>query len=196
MKLILVGRVAGGFGVRGEIRISTYTQDPLALLRYRELKHEDGSPALVLQTARATKDGIIARAPEVATKEAADALRGLRLYVAREALPPVEDEDEFYLTDLIGLEAVTPEGISLGRVKAVHDFGAGDILELDQGGGRPTRYHPFTRLAVPEVRLAEGKLIAVPPTEDNSGDKPTSDGPTSDGPPSDGPSDVETPQAE
>jgi 16S rRNA processing protein RimM len=190
-KLILVGRVAGGFGVRGEIRISTYTQDPLALLRFRELKREDGSVGLTLQTARATKDGIIARAPEVATKEEADALRGLRLFVPREALPPVEDEDEFYQTDLIGLQAVTPEGVVLGRVKAVHDFGAGDILELDQGGGRPTRYFPFTREAVPEVRLAEGKLIAVPPTEDNSGDRPSSDEPTSDEP-----SDAETPQAE
>ncbi|MGC1302938.1 MAG: ribosome maturation factor RimM [Caulobacteraceae bacterium] len=165
MKLVLVGRVAGGFGVRGEIRISTYTEDPLALLRYRDLRREDGSPALVLQSARATKDGIVARAPEVATKEAADALRGLRLYVPRETLPAVEDEDEFYHADLIGLEAVSPDGASLGRVKAVHDFGAGDILELDPGGGRPTRYLPFTRDAVPEVHLVQGRLIAIPPTE-------------------------------
>jgi 16S rRNA processing protein RimM len=186
MKLILVGRVAGGFGVRGEIRITTYTQDPLALLRFRELKREDGSVGLTLQTARATKDGVVARAPEVATKEEADALRGLRLYVPREALPPVEDEDEFYHTDLIGLSAVTPEGVTLGRVKAIHDFGAGDILELDPGGGRPTRYLPFTRATVPEVRVAEGKLIAIPPAEDNSGDKPSDAEP----------SDAETPQAE
>jgi 16S rRNA processing protein RimM len=185
MKLILVGRVAGGFGVRGEIRIATYTQDPLALLRYRDLKREDGSPALVLQSARAAKDGIVARVAEIATKEAADALRGLRLYVPREALPAVEDEDEFYHADLIGLEAVTPEGVTLGRVKAVHDFGAGDILELDPGGGRATRYLPFTRAAVPEIRIADGRLIAVPPTETEV-----------EGETKGGATDVQTPQAE
>jgi 16S rRNA processing protein RimM len=193
MKLVLVGRVAGGFGVRGEIRITTYTQDPLALLRYKDLKREDGTPALVLQSARATKDGIVARAPEVPTKEAADALRGLRLYVPRESLPPVEDEDEFYQTDLIGLEAVTPDGVKLGRVKAVHDFGAGDILELDQGGGRQTRYLPFTRETVPEVHLAEGRLVAVPPVEIEGGDLGTGEAEDDDG---ENPSDAETPQAE
>ncbi|WP_158912806.1 ribosome maturation factor RimM [Caulobacter sp. S45] len=163
-KLILVGRVSGGFGVRGEIRIATYTEDPLSLLRYRTLLREDGSPALTLQTARATKDGLVGRAAEVDVKEAADALRGLRLYVPRELLPAIEDEDEFYQTDLIGLEAITPEGVSLGRVKAVHDYGAGDILELDPGGGRTSQFLPFTRATVPEIDLAKGRLTAVPPT--------------------------------
>jgi 16S rRNA processing protein RimM len=162
-KLILVGRVAGGFGVRGEVRVTAYTQDPLALLRYKALKREDGSPGLTLQSARAVKGAIIARAKEVATKEAADALRGLRLYVSREALPATEDEDEFYQADLIGLEAVTPDGVTLGRVKAIHDFGAGDILELDPGGGKPTSLLPFTREAVPTVDVAAGRLVAIPP---------------------------------
>jgi 16S rRNA processing protein RimM len=168
-KLVLVGRVAGAFGVRGEVRISTYTEEPLALLRYRELKREDGAPGLTLTAARAAKPGqaeggIIARAAEIATKEDADALRGLRLFVAREALPEPE-EDEFYLADLIGLDAVSPEGEGLGRVKAVHDFGAGDILEIDPGEGRATWYLPFTREAVPEVRIAEQRLLAVRPAE-------------------------------
>ncbi len=161
---VLVGRVAGAFGVRGEVRITAYTEDPLALLRYRVLTREDGSPVLTLQAARAVKGAVIGRATEVSSKEAADALRGLRLYVPRDALPPPE-EDEFYLTDLIGLAAATPDGAPLGQVKAVHNFGAGDVLELDLGRGRPTRLIPFTREAVPEVRLAERRVVVTPPTE-------------------------------
>ena len=163
-KLVLIGRVAGGFGVRGEVRISAYTEDPLALLRYRDLKREDGSPALTLAAARVAKDGVVCRAEEVSTKEEADALRGLRLYVPRDALPEPE-EDEFYLTDLIGLRAETPEGEALGRIKAVHDFGAGDILEIDPGEGRPTFFLPFTRDNVPAVEVAAGRVVAVRPDE-------------------------------
>jgi hypothetical protein len=100
--LILVGRVAGGFGVRGEVRIATYTEDPLTLTKFKALTRQDGSPALTLTTARVAKDGVVARCVGIDTKEAADALRGLRLYVPRSALPE-PDEDEFYLADLIGL---------------------------------------------------------------------------------------------
>jgi 16S rRNA processing protein RimM len=167
-RLILVGRVSGAFGVRGEVRIGTYTEDPMALARYKRLLREDGSPALTITSARPAKGGLIARCPEIATKEAADAMRGLRLHVPREALPEPEDEDEFYLTDLIGLVAETEEGDRLGTVKAVQNFGAGDIIELDPGGGRATIFLPFTRLTVPEVRLSEGRLIVVPPILDDS----------------------------
>ena len=163
-KLVLVGRVSGGFGVRGELRLSTYTEDPLALLRYRDLKREDGSPALTLTTARAAKDGIVCRAEQVSTKEEADALRGLRLYVPRDVLPEPE-EDEFYLADLVGLAALAPERETLGRVKAVHDFGAGDLLEVGAGQGRATFFLPFTHENVPEVDLAAGRLTAVRPEE-------------------------------
>ena len=163
--LILVGRVAGGFGIKGEVRITTYTEDPMALARYRVLLREDGSPALTVASGRVAKDGLIARVPDIADKTQADALRGLRLYVPRSALPEPED-DEFYLTDLIGLAAETAEGEPLGRVKGVHDFGAGDILELDPGEGRATVMIPFTRDAVPEVRIADGKLVVIPPVED------------------------------
>ena len=161
---MLVGRAAGGFGVRGELRISAYTEDPLALLRYRVLRREDGSPVLTLTSGRAAKDGLVCRAEEISTKEEADALRGLRLYVPREALPE-PDEDEFYLADLIGLRAATPEGEPLGAVKAVHDFGAGDVLEIDPGGGRPTFFLPFTRDNVPAVEIGAGRLVAVRPQE-------------------------------
>lgn len=161
--LILVGRVAGAFGVKGEIRITSYTAEPDALLAYRDLKREDGRPALTLATARPTKGGVIARAAEVETREQAEALRGLRLYVPRAALPEPE-ADEFYVTDLVGLAVETPGGEHLGTVKAVQDFGAGDLLEVQPPTG-PSWYLPFTRDAVPEVRLADGKLVAVRPEE-------------------------------
>jgi 16S rRNA processing protein RimM len=162
-KLVLIGRVAGAFGVKGEVRISAYTETPLALLQYRDLKREDGSPALTLISGRAAKSDFIGTVREVATKEEADALRGLRLFVARAAMPEPE-EDEFYLADLIGMAVVDPAGQALGTVKAVHDFGAGDILEIAPPRGA-TWYLPFTRAAVPQVDVAGGKLVADRPGE-------------------------------
>ena len=169
-KLILVGRVAGAFGVKGEIKLSAYTADPLALLHYKTLRGEDGAVVLTLTAARAGKPGsggaeVIARAAEAPTREDAERLKGLRLHVRRDELPPPEDEDEFYLADLVGLAAVTQDGEPAGRVKAVHDFGAGDILELDPGAGRATVLHPFTKAAVPTVDLAGGRIVIVPPVE-------------------------------
>ena len=164
-RLILIGRVAGAFGVRGEIRITAYGEDPMALLAYRTLKREDGSPALTLTSGRPGKGGLMARAEGVESKEAADALKGLRLFVPRSVLPE-PDEDEFYLTDLIGLRAVSPSGEPVGRVKAVHDFGAGDVLEIEPDGGGATWFLPFTLSAVPEVRIAEGVLVADGPNEE------------------------------
>ena len=162
-KLVLVGRVAGAFGVRGEVRISAYTAAPEALLGYRDLLREDGSPGLILSAGRPHKDGVVCRCPQVETKEQADALRGLRLFVPREALPE-PDEDEFYLTDLIGLAVVTPEGTTLGKVKAVQNFGAGDLLEIDAGRGQ-TWHLPFTRECVPEVDITGSRITAVRPAE-------------------------------
>jgi 16S rRNA processing protein RimM len=143
----------------------------MALLGYRDLLTEDGAPALSLQSARPVKDGIIVRTPQVTTKEAADALRGTRLFIPREALPEPDEEDDYYVTDLIGLAARSPEGERMGKVKWVHDYGAGDILEIDPGNGRSTWMQPFTREAVPEVKIAEGYVVLVrlPETGDEQG---------------------------
>lgn len=162
-RLIQVARVAGAFGVRGEIRITTFTEDPMALPGYGTLLREDGQPALTLSAARPAKGGLVARAREVATREAAEALRGLRLFITRDSLPP-PDEDEFYLADLVGLAVETPQGETLGQVKSVQDFGAGDLLEIQPPAGA-SWWLPFTRENVPEVKIAEGRLIAVPPEE-------------------------------
>jgi 16S rRNA processing protein RimM len=163
-RLILVGRVAGAFGVRGELRITSYTEEPLALLEYKTLLREDGTAALTLTSGRAAKDGVIARAAEVPTREEAEGLKGLKLHVRRDALP-MPEEDEFYLADLIGLLVVSPEGERLGEVKSVQNYRAGDLLEIDPGEGRPTWMLPFTREAVPEVDVSARRLVGVVPRE-------------------------------
>ncbi len=162
-RLLQVARVAGAFGVRGEIRITTFTEDPLALAAYKVLTREDGSPGLTITTARAVKGAVIARALGIDTRDQAEALRGLKLFIAREALP-APDEDEFYHADLIGLSIETTAGEPMGKVKTIQDFGAGDLIEVQPPMGA-SWWLPFTREAVPEVRLAEGKLIAVRPAE-------------------------------
>lgn len=163
-KLILVAQVAGGFGVRGEVRVTAYTADPMALMSYGVLLRADGSPGLTLTSARPDKSGVVGRAKEIATKEQADALRGLKLHIPRDRLP-TPDEDEFYLADLIGVEARGPDGVVIGRVKAVQNFGADDMLEIIPALGGPTWYLPFTKDAVPELHLADGWVVAVRPNE-------------------------------
>ena len=163
MNLILVGRVAGAFGVKGEVRITSYTAEPLALLDYKFLSRADGSSALTLTSGRAAKGGVVVRAREVETREQAEALRGLELFLPREALPEPA-EDEYYVADLIGLDVVSPEGAPIGRIKDVRDFGAGDLLEIQPPEG-PSWWLPFTREAVPQVRLAERTVVANPPAE-------------------------------
>ncbi len=160
--LIFVAQVGAAHGVRGEVKVTTFTADPMALAQYKTLLRQDGSPALTILSARPTKGGIVARLKGVADRNAAEALRGLKLHIQRDALPEPE-EDEFYLADLIGLTVETADGELLGKVKTVHDFGAGDLLEIQPRTGA-SWWLPFTREAVPEVRIAEGKLIAAPPS--------------------------------
>lgn len=164
IKLILVGQVAGGFGVRGEVRITAYTADPLALTAYGPLLRADGSPALTVTAARLSKDGLVGRVREVETREQADALRNLKLYVPRDRFPEPEP-DEFYLADLVGLEARDPTGAVLGTVRAVRNFGADDMLEIDPAAGGQSWYLPFTKEAVPELYLADGWMLAIRPDE-------------------------------
>jgi 16S rRNA processing protein RimM len=163
-RLVLVARVAGAFGVKGELRIRTFTENPLSLLQYRHLQRADGSPALTLISARSFKDGVIGRAREAETKEAADALKGLDLYAPRSALPP-PGEDEFYLTDLIGLRAETPDGAALGHIKAVPNFGAGDVLEIQPPGRGKSWLVAFTRESAPEIDITGGRIVIVRPPE-------------------------------
>jgi 16S rRNA processing protein RimM len=166
-KLVLVGQVGGAFGVRGEVKITAFTGDAMALVGYSPLLKADGSVGLTLTGARPDKKGVVARAREITTKEQADALRGLKLFVPRERLPE-PDEDEFYLTDLIGLEVRDADGTVLGRVRSVPNFGAGDLLEVAPAVGGQTWYLAFTRDTVPELHIADGWLMAAPPAEDET----------------------------
>ena len=159
--LIFVAQVGAAHGVRGEVRVTTFTADPMALAAYKTLMRQDGSPALTIASARPAKGGLVARLKGVDDRNAAEALRGLKLYISRDSLPEPE-EDEFYLADLIGLSVETAEGELLGKVKTVQDFGAGDLLEIQPRAGA-TWWLPFTREAVPQVLIAQGKLIAAPP---------------------------------
>ena len=167
-RLILVGHAAGAFGVRGELKISAHTADPLSLIAYSPLLDETGAVALTLQGGRAVKGALITRAREVATREEAQALRGLRLYIERIALP-APAEDEYYLADLIGLAVRAPDGESLGEVRSVANFGAGDLLEIAPADGAPPWWSPFTREAVPEVNIAEGWVVVVRSAETDGG---------------------------
>ena len=159
---IVVAAVVGAFGVRGEVRLKAFTAEPEAVAGYGPLEAEDGR-RFELTILRPIKGGLAVRLSGVTTKEAADALRGTRLTVPRERLPALPDE-EFYHADLIGLAVHDPGGVEIGRVKAVLDFGAGDILELHLTRGG-TALLPFTRAEVPTVDLAAGRLVADPPED-------------------------------
>jgi 16S rRNA processing protein RimM len=161
-RLILVGRVTGVHGVRGELKIAAFTATPEALLDYRDLRRGDGTPAIKLTSGRPAKAGLVVRAKGVETRDQAEALRGLELYVARDALP-TPDDDEFYLTDLIGLEARDTTGAAVGRIRTVENFGAGDLLEIEPVGGGASWWLPFTREAVPDVDIGGGWVVVTAP---------------------------------
>ncbi|MET0170142.1 MAG: ribosome maturation factor RimM [Aliihoeflea sp.] len=153
---VLMAVIGAPHGVRGEVRVKTFTGDPLALGDYGPLFDAAGKSYTILDL-RPSKTVVVAKIKEVPTREAAEAANGTELFVARAALPDDLDEDEFYQTDLIGLAAVDEAGARLGTVKAMHDFGAGDILELNLASGG-TVLIPFTRAAVPRVSIAEGRI--------------------------------------
>ena len=158
---ICVGAIAGAFGVAGEARIKSFCADPEAIADYAPLTLEDGRE-LTLKLGRPIKGGYAARLGGVSTREQAEALRGQRLYAPRDRLPSLPD-DEFYHADLIGLAVADTGGQVLGRIRAIHDHGAGDLLEVAGPGIRDSVMLPFTRAAVPTVDLAAGRVIADPP---------------------------------
>lgn len=161
---IAVGRFGAPHGVRGEIRIKSYTADPLAIAGYRELQDRSGARKFRITNARHVKDDIlVARVAGCADRTAVEALVNEELFIARAQLPAPE-EDEFYLNDLIGLEARLRDGTRYGRIANVHNFGAGDILEIDTGAAE-TAMLPFTKVAVPEVYMEAGYIVVDPPAE-------------------------------
>ncbi|MCG6857735.1 MAG: ribosome maturation factor RimM [Salaquimonas sp.] len=162
-KRILVGRFGAPHGVRGEIRLKSFTDDPEAIAGYETLATGDGAPVEILSL-RPQKEMLVVRLKGCDSREAAQALNGVELYIDRSELPETEDEDEFYLADLIGLEARAPDGETIGKVIAVENFGAGDIIEIKPVKG-PAFMIAFTRESVPEIDLDAGYLVLVRPPE-------------------------------
>jgi 16S rRNA processing protein RimM len=160
-KRVCVGAVAGAHGVRGAVKIKSFTAAPEDVARYGPLEDETGKRQFSLRLIGNGKGVLIGHLSGIADREQAEASRGLRLYLPRAALPPTE-EDEYYHADLLGLEAVLTDGTLVGTVRAVHDFGAGDTLEIARPEGPPVVV-PFTRAVVPSVDLAAGRLTVDPP---------------------------------
>ncbi|MCU4651301.1 ribosome maturation factor RimM [Roseibacterium sp. SDUM158016] len=159
---VCVGAIAGAFGVRGDVRLKSFCAVAEDLASYGPLSTEDGTRRFDITLTGTVKGGLSARLSGVATKEQADALRGIRLYAPREALPSLPD-DEFYYADLVGLQAFDTGGAPLGRVAAVLNHGAGDILELRGAPLKGSVLVPFTNAIVPTVDLAAGRLVIDPP---------------------------------
>ncbi|MBB3772244.1 16S rRNA processing protein RimM [Angulomicrobium tetraedrale] len=161
---VMLARIGAPHGVKGEVRLFIFAQDPDALAAYGPLTDESGTRVFRIKTMRPAKEHFVARIEGVDTREQAEALTHTGLHVARSLLPPPDDADDFYHSDLIGLNAMTLEGAPFGKVVAVHDFGAGDILEIVPEGGGKTVMLPFTRAVVPSVDV-KGGLVVVDPGE-------------------------------
>lgn len=161
---VLLAAVTGAHGVSGRVRLKTFTGEPEAVGSYGLLTDESGERTFELKVTGPTKGGVIAQIKGVTKREAAEAMKGQGLYVERAALPENDDEDEFYHADLIGLVAETADGQRLGTVRAIYDFGAGDVLDIKPAKGRG-HLIPFTMDVVPEIHVAEGRIIVALPDE-------------------------------
>ena len=168
---ICVARIGAAHGVRGAVKLWTFTEDPLAVKHYGPLVTKDGARQFEVTHVREAKGHLVATLKGVATREEAERLNGVELYIARDKLPAT-DENEYYHADLIGLAAVNAAGEPLGRVIAIHNFGAGDIIEIAPPNGA-TMLLPFTNAVVPTVDLEGGRAVIELPDE-IEGDDPSS----------------------
>jgi 16S rRNA processing protein RimM len=167
---VCVARIGAAHGVRGAVKLWTFTEDPLAVQGYGPLMTKDGARQFEIAQLRAAKDHLVATFKGIATRNDAERLNGIELYVPREKLPDTDD-GEYYHTDLIGLAAVNAAGEPLGRVIAIHNFGAGDIIEIAPPKGA-TMLLPFTNAVVPNVDIAGGHVVIELP-EEIEGDEPS-----------------------
>jgi 16S rRNA processing protein RimM len=167
---ICIARIGAAHGVRGAVKLWTFTEDPFAVKAYGPLLTKDGARSFEIATAREAKGHLVATLKGVATREDAERLNGIELYIAREKLPAT-DENEYYHADLIGLAAVNAADEPLGRVLAIHNFGAGDIIEIAPPSGS-TMLLPFTNAVVPTVDLANGRVVIELPVEIPGDDEP------------------------
>ena len=169
-KRILLGRIGAAHSMQGEVVVTSFAANALDLAAYGPLTDASGNRQFEIAKLREAGKGLIARLKGIDDRTAAEALRGIELYVARDKLPP-PNNDDFYLADLIGLTAVTAGGLDVGEVIDVPNFGGGDLLEIRPADGGDTFLLPFTRAIVPSIDIAGGKLLVVPPVLDEDGDQ-------------------------
>ncbi len=162
-KQVCIARIGAAHGVRGAVKLWTFTEDPFAVLDYGPLSTKDGARRFEVSNVREAKDHLVATLQGVTTRNDAEKLNGIELYVSREKLPPAED-GEYYHVDLIDLAAVSMDGAPIGRVVAIHNFGAGDVIEIAPPKG-PTLLLPFTDAVVPTVDIAGGRVVIEMPGE-------------------------------
>jgi 16S rRNA processing protein RimM len=161
---ICLGQIGAAHGLRGEVRLHSFTADPPAIARYGPLETDDGR-TFEIESLRPAKDHFVARLVGIHGRNAAELLTNVKLYVPRERLPEPEAGDEFYHADLVGLAVVDRAGRQLGSVVAIHNFGAGDLIELRLNTSDKTELVPFNEATVPEIDLATGRLVVELPAE-------------------------------
>jgi 16S rRNA processing protein RimM len=161
---IRVARIGAAHGVRGEVKLWSFTQEPMAVADYGPLETEDGARRFEIETLRPAKDHLVARIAGIGDRDAAAKLCNLDLFVPRDRLPPIDEDDMFYHADLVGMAALTPEGAPLGNVIAVHNFGAGDLIEIATTAGGEPLLLPFTETVVPKIDTALRQIIVVLPS--------------------------------
>jgi 16S rRNA processing protein RimM len=170
---ICIARIGAAHGVRGAVKLWTFTEDPLAVKAYGPLMTKDGARSFEVASAREAKGHLVATLKGVGSREDAERLNGIELYIARDKLPAT-DENEYYHADLIGLAAVTSANEPLGRVIAIHNFGAGDIIEIAPPHGA-TMLLPFTNAVVPSVDIKSGRVVIELPKEIDGDDPNAAD---------------------
>jgi 16S rRNA processing protein RimM len=168
---LLMGRIGAAHGIKGEVRIQSFTEDPLALAGYGPLATSKPGLIVEIEAARISGTVLVARLKGIADRTAAEKLNGIELLLDRSKLPATGDEDDFYHADLIGLEARLPDGKVIGAVHAMPNFGAGDLIEIRDPRSGDTYLYPFTKAAVPEIHLKDGYLVIDPPTEADLGEE-------------------------
>ena len=156
---ICVAQIGAPHGVRGEVKLWPFTADPLSVGSYGPLESEDGAVRFEIEALRAAKDHLVVRLKGVTDRDAAERLTNTKLFVARERLPTTEADDEFYHADLIGLAVVDTAGNVLGSVAAIHNFGAGDLIDVKPAQGASTVLLPFTEATVPVVDIAGRRIV-------------------------------------
>ena len=168
---ILMGKIGAAHGIKGEVRITTFTGEPEAIASYGALDTDRPGLTITIEAARLCKNVLVARVKGVRDRNAAELLNGVSLFVDRSRLPDPDDEDDFYHADLIGLDARLDTGVSIGEVSALLNYGAGDLLEVRDPRSGDTFLYPFTKAVVPTIRIADGFLVIAPPLDAEPGEE-------------------------